>query len=339
MVKSGLLPSSWNLRAVRLCAGILCLVGALLASASGQASQDFTLLMQPFPSPAAIDPGGTTAASITISPLNGFNGAVDLSCQVTLAATGQAVTSPVCTMSPQSVTPPASATATITTTGLTVPGLYTIAVTATISGTTNSLSVQQNLTVLAVVPQFTITVTHQVEPSSVHAGNAAQGTISINPIYGYVIPSGGVTLSCASVTPLVTLPPTCSFSPNPITQNETSSTLSISTIGPTTTTTAAHHMPFYALWLPLPLLVVAGVGVLRGKRSYRAVGLLALFVLGAIVLLMPACATSTTTTPTNPNSLITPKGNYTFGLSGVDSNGVVSGNTGTSAATVTLTVN
>lgn len=335
MVKSGLLPSNWKLRAARVCAGTLCVVGALVASAS---AQDFTLQMQPFPSPAAIDPGGTTAAGLTISALNGFNGTVDLACQVTLASTGQVVTSPACTVSPQAVTLPASATATITTSGSTTPGLYTVAVTATASGTTNSQSTQQNLTVLAVVPQFTITVTQQVEPSSVHAGSGAKGTISINPIYGYVIPSGGVTLSCASVTPLVTLPPTCSFTPNPVLNGQTSSTLLISTIGPPPTAAVVHPVPVYALWLPLPLLVVAGVGVFRGKRSQRAVWLQVLLVLGAVILLMPACATTTTTTPNNPNNLITPKDAYTFTLTGVDSNGVVSGNTGTSAASVTLTV-
>jgi len=97
-------------------------------------------------------------------------------------------------------------------------------------------------------------------------------------------------------------------------------------------------VPFYALWLPLPMLAMAGVGVFRGKRSRRAAWLLALFVLAAIVLLMPACASRTTTTPTNSNNLITPKDSYTFTITGVDSNGVISGNTGTSAASVSLTV-
>jgi hypothetical protein len=335
MLKSGLLPSTKKLRAVRACVGALCVLGALHLPAL---SQNFTLVMQPFPSPAAINPGGTTAASITVSPLSGFNGTVDLSCQVTLAATGQVVDTLACDVTPSSVAPPATASATITTssTNSPAPGLYTVTVTGTASGT--STSAKQNLTVLAVTPQFTITA-EQVEPSSVHAGSGGEGTISINPIYGYVIPSGGITLSCASITPLVNVPPECSFSPNPLTGSETSSTLRIITVGPITAAPVAHPRFWYAVWLPLPMLVLAGMVVVSGKRSRRAWCLFALVLLGGTMLLLPACGTTPPITPTTTNGQITPKNTYTFTLLGVDANGVVSSNTGTSAASVTLTVN
>jgi hypothetical protein len=335
MLKSELLPSTQNLRAARTCAGVLCAAIALLLPAVGQ-NDYFTLQMNPFPSPAAIDPGGTAAAGITVSPIGTFSETVNLSCQVTSATTGQVVTTPVCEVSTQSVTPPATATATITTVGATPPGLYSVAVTGTSNGT--SASAQQNLTILAVTPQFTITVTQQVEPSSVHAGSGGQGVITINPIYGYVIPPGGVTLSCASITPLVTLPPVCSFNKNPIV-GVYSSTLTINTTGPLPRAVVASARPWYALWLPLPVMALAGVGAVRGKRARRAWCVLALLVLAGATLLMPACGNTTTTTTTNPNGLITPKNTYTFTLMGVDADGVVSSNTGTSAPTVTLIVN
>ncbi len=334
MLKSELLPSTQNLRAARTCAGVLCAVIALLLPAFGQ---DFNLQMSPFPSPGAIDPGGTAAAGITVSPIGNFSDTVNLSCQVTSATTGQVVTTPVCEVSTQSVTPPATATATITTVGATPPGLYSVAVTGTSNGT--SASAQQDLTILAVTPQFTITVTQQVQPNSVHAGGGGQGIISINPIYGYVIPQGGVTLSCASITPLVTLPPVCSFNQNPVPAGVYSSTLTINTTGPLPTAAVASARPWYALWLPLPVIVLAGVGVVKGKRARRAWCVLALFVVAVATLLMPACGNRTTTTPTNPNGLITPKNTYTFTVMGVDADGVVSSNTGTSAPTVTLIVN
>jgi len=191
--------------------------------------------------------------------------------------------------------------------------------------------------VLAVTPNFTLTVAQVVQPNSVHAGSGGQGIISINPLNGYIIPSGGLTLSCATITPLVTLPPECSFNPNPVMSGTTSSTLLISTVGPLPRAAVAYARPWYALWLPLPMLALAGVGLVRGKRS-RAWGALALFVVGGAILLMPSCSTHNTISPTNPNGQITPKNTYTFTLMGVDSNGVSSSNTGTSAPTVTLIV-
>jgi hypothetical protein len=86
------------------------------------------------------------------------------------------------------------------------------------------------------------------------------------------------------------------------------------------------------------MLVLAGVGAVRGKQARRAWCLLALFVVAGAFLLMPACGNTTTTTPTNPNGQVTPNNSYTFTVMGVDANGVSSSNTGTSAPTVTLTV-
>jgi hypothetical protein len=76
-----------------------------------------------------------------------------------------------------------------------------------------------------------------------------------------------------------------------------------------------------------------------GKRSRRAWGVLALFVICGAFILIPGCATSNTTSTTTPNG-VTPANTYTFTIVGVDSNGVVSSNTSTttSGPTVSLTV-
>jgi hypothetical protein len=182
-----------------------------------------------------------------------------------------------------------------------------------------------------------------MSPNSVPAGSGAQGIITINPINGYISPTGtpGVTLSCSSITPLVTIPPVCSFNPAvvPVNGVPVTATITISTFGPVTTGALVHPRGFYALWLPLPLLALTGMGAaVGGKRSRKAWGLLGLFVISGALFLMPACANTTTST-TTPNG-ITPANSYSFVVSGVDSDGVISSNGGltTTNPTVTLTV-
>jgi len=157
-----------------------------------------------------------------------------------------------------------------------------------------------------------------------------------------------VTLACASITPLVTIPPICSFvyagaakgvQVNGVPQP---ATINISTFGPTTMASLGRSRGFSALWLPLPLLALAGVGATAGgRRSRKAWGVLALFVLGGTLLLLPGCGSNTSTPTTTPNG-VTPKNSYSFTLVGVDTKGNVSSNTGTSGTTsvptVTLTV-
>jgi hypothetical protein len=201
--------------------------------------------------------------------------------------------------------------------------------------------------VLAVTPQFTINVTGAVAPTSVPAGSGAQATVTVNPLYGYQTPKGGgITLACASMTPLVTIPPTCSFSyPNGGTSLEVSgttsqpATLNINTFGPVTT--GAHNQnPGLRLWLALPILGLVGFGSAAGRKHAGSV-MVALLLLCGVFLLTPGCGNSNATT-TTPNG-VTPANTYTFTIVGVDSNGVVSSNTTSTTTTnsgpsVSLTV-
>jgi len=178
----------------------------------------------------------------------------------------------------------------------------------------------------------------------VPAGSGAEGTITVNPVNGYQSPSGGITLYCASITPLVTIAPYCSFSPTgsaltPSDNKPQSSTLTISTFGPVTTGAIVHPRTFYAFWLSLPMLALSGIGAKFGGKGSRTVwGMLGILLLSGSLLLLPACSNATTTT-TTPNG-ITPANTYTFTIVGVDANGVASSNSGTSSGgpTVSLTV-
>jgi len=303
-------------------------------------SPGFTLTMNPFRPPAAIEPGGVDTTTVTLES-TGFTGTVNLACAVSPPPpTG--FTAPACQMSPSSVTLPGGASVNITSAGTDATGLYTISITGT--STTGSVTAQQDLSVLQVVPQFTIAVARAISPTSVPAGNTAVGTITISPTNGYVSPAGGIVLSCATISPLVTFPPVCSFNPQGANLTvsagqSVSSSMSISVPGPETTGAVVRPRPLSALWLPIPMLALTGMSAMAcGKKSRKAWGLLALFVVSGAFLLMPACGNTQQTT-TTPNGT-TPPGTYTFTLIGVDANGVASTNSGSgsSVPTVTLTV-
>jgi len=315
-------------------------MAVLFASvALGQGTSEFTLSAESF-SPGAVAPSGVSSAEIIVGlPTPSSPGVtVNLSCQVTAQQT--ATNPPQCIVSPSSVTSPGTTTATITTQSTTTTQAYSITITGT-GPTTTYTTPALPLTVLAVSPAFTINVTGAVAPTSVPAGNGAQATVTVNPLYGYVTPTGGgITLSCASMTPLVTIPPTCSFTyPNGganLQVNGTTSasaTLNITTFGPITT--GAHKKSTgFGLWLSLPLLGLLGLGTAAGgKRIRGALSVMALLMLTGAFISTPGCGTTNPNSTTTPNG-VTPANTYTFTIAGVDSNGVVSSNT-TSSTTST----
>ena len=326
----------------------LCLIAVLFALPTSAAAQgSFTLQTSAF-SPVAVGPEGTSASNLTIGSVNGFAGTVNLTCQVTPS---NLTDPPACSVSPATVTPPTTASATITTQVDTATVAYSITITGTAPSTAQTVTAPpQSLTVLAVTPQFTITVSRPVAPSSVPAGSGGQGVITITPVNGYSTPQGkaGITLSCSSITPLVTDPPICSFSypPGqtslPVTgTGSASSNITISIFGPIITTATSPLRTFYALWMPVPLLALVGLGAaVGGKRSRKAWGLLALFVMSGALFLMPACGNTGTTTTTTPNG-ITLSNSYSFTVTGVDADGNIASNTDSTTGTnptVTLTV-
>lgn len=297
---------------------------------------------------SAIPPGGESSSDVSITIGTGFVGPVNFTCTVTSTVT-TIVSAPVCQISPTGLTNTGTAAATITTTTQTSAVGYTVTITATDAGTSYSPPAQAlSLTVLSVTPQFTVTVQTSVAPTSVPAGSGAEGIVNINPLDGYTSPANpknpsenGVTLSCSTITPLVTIPPYCTFNPPSPRVNGTTatSTLTINTFGPVTTITSLPVRRFYGLWLlPIPALALVGFGAVGGRRSRKALGLLSLFVLTGTLLLLPACGNSKTST-SSPNGT-TPANTYSFTIVGVDANGVISSNSSSTSSvpTVSLTV-
>jgi hypothetical protein len=190
-----------------------------------------------------------------------------------------------------------------------------------------------------------VTVVTQILPTSVHAGSGATAVIGVTPIADYV---GDVTLACATITPLVYPAPVCSFTYlNPklgyanITGAAQNATLTITTSGPINLQNVSVPRKPYLMWFPMPVVALAGIGAGVSRKGWRRIwGLFGLLLLAGLFLFLPGCGTNTGNQQFAPKGL-TPKGTYTFTLSGTDSTGAVAVNgiTGNSAATVTLIVN
>lgn len=304
--------------------------------AHGQGS--FTMTTSPIQPGAGVDPGGTATSIIDLQAVGGFNSAVSLSC----VATSTQFTSnlPLCSVSPSSQTPPANGPSiTITTTGSTAAGQYTITVTGTSGSETETATLFLN--VVDVPQNYTLTVLKAISPGTVTAGSGATATVTVTPIASY---TGSVTLACFSVTPVVVAAPICAFNPPTVAvTNGTAPTsvLTVSTYGTTGTPSSKTVAPriFYAFGLALPGLALLGAGT-NGARRKKLLGVLLLMMLAGGLLFLPACGSSNNNL-NNPTGLTTPKNTYTFTLTGVDENGVTPSNSTstTNQATVSLTVN
>jgi len=279
--------------------------------------------------PSSVVPGGSSSATIAVSPLNGFNGSVSLAqCDVTPV---QTISPPTCLVSPATVTPPASPSVTLTTSSTTPSGSYLATVTG-IGGTTTQ-QVSLTFAVLTVTPGYTITVTGAVNPTTVHAGSGATATVTVTPANGY---TGNVTLSCSAITPTATPAPSCSFNPSPVVISGPSAQTSTLTITTSATKASIFHPGLvYAIWLPLPAFVfmAAGFGPL-GKLRRRFLTLTVLCTVGTTLVLLPACSSYKSSSTTSSGG--TPKNTYTFTLNASDANAMAPSN---GIQTVSLTVN
>ena len=197
----------------------------------------------------------------------------------------------------------------------------------------------RNVVVLAVslTPGYALSA-GTASPTSLSPGSSASATVSVVPASGY---TGTVTLSC-SIAPVVSPAPTCSFgSTSPVTVTSTggNATLTFTTIGPSAEMIRRSSM-FYALWLPIPGLVLIGLGFgSRSSRGKNRMGLLLLSTVLASLIVLPACGSSSSGGGGGGGggNSGTPAGTYTVTVSGADANGVTQSNI--AATTVSVAVN
>jgi len=179
-------------------------------------------------------------------------------------------------------------------------------------------------------PDFTIAGTAL---ASVAQGGSTNSTITIAALNGY---TGTVNFTCsvASVsggTPL----PTCSI-PNAVTGGAGTSSLTVDTTGAAHALYQGTNGVFYAMWLPIVGLSLAGMRFSSAEpRRKRLLGFLLLGVVMALLFLLPACSSSSGGGGGCPGC--TPKGSYTVTVTGTDS---VKANLAHSVSpALTLTVN
>ena len=273
------------------------------------------------PTSVSIAQGGSGTSTITVAPTGGFSGTV------ALAASNL----------PSGVTAgfaagTAAGTQVVTLTATDSAAVTTSPVTVTITGISGNLTETTSVSLsVTAEPTFTAgsggTTTLSVTPG-VETGNTA--TIVIAPENGF---TGTVNLTCSVTTAIVgdNFPPTCSFSPNPVTftagGGSQNSTLTVNTTAPTTAENQMKKM-FWPSAGGTALALLFFFGVPRRRRNWLAmIGLLVLFAsFGAM-----GCGGSGGNTG-GGGTPGTTAGQYTITVTGT------SGSTTATVGTITLTV-
>jgi FG-GAP-like repeat len=271
-------------------------------------------------------------ATITITPANGFTGAVNLSCAVTTTPTNP--TSPAtCAVTPSVTISGASAqiaTLTVNTTTTTTAGSYAVTVTGVSGGISMPTTVDVAVSAY-VAPSFTLTNGGAITISSPGASTGNTTTITVTPSGGF---TGNVTLTAVVATSPTNAvdPPTFSFgATSPLDITGASAAMGTLTVSTTASTTGALISPvrsrWYATGATLAMLILFGIPA-RRRRWCGLLGMLVL--LGLVAAGVASCGGSGG--GGNSGSPGTTTGSYTVTVTGM------SGSI-TQTTTVNLTVN
>jgi hypothetical protein len=285
-------------------------VVVLAATLTGPLTTGFSLSASP--NPVSVAQGNNGTSTITVTPTGAFTGNVTLAVTSTL---------------PSGVTAAFNPTSTATTSTLTLTAASTAATggptAVTITGTSGSLTKTATLNLTVTAPSSFALTAGTPNPATVSPGGSSQASVTVTPANGF---TGSVTLTC-SIAPAVagSNAPACSFgSTSPVSISSSSpanATLTFTTVG-SSASKLNFDATFYALFLPMPGLMLIGMsfGSLgsqkRRSRKNRMLSLLALWIVLAGLIVIPACGGS---------------GNHSGGGGG--------GNTGTPAGTYTITIN
>jgi hypothetical protein len=282
-----------------------------------------TFTFTALPSSATVVAGHTTSAiTLTVTPVNGFNSAVTFSCPT--PPTGVTCSFP----GGATVTPPATTT---TMTISTLPDIATGATNVTVSATGGGVTpANQTVTLTVSKTDETFTLAAANATYTVTQGQTVAATINLTGTNGFVTGSGAnaqtvepVTYTCSETSSLTES--TCT-GPAAATQ-----ATSVSFMITTTAPSAKLQRPLdrgsrilYAVLLPGLLGIVLTFG--SRKRSLASLRMLGMIlVLGCSTLWLGSCSGGTSSSMSTPG---TPQGSYTITINATTSGAVpVTGNT------------
>lgn len=252
----------------------------------------------------------TTAAGGTCNPVQGMT----ITCSIPTLAAG-AQTTVTTTMTPI-----------ITTTAKQISGITGVAIANNIPTQYICLPAQPP----ANIANFSVSASTQTPV--INAGDVATITVVFTPTtqYGYNAPiTPGQTISPSMVT--ATTP---TFTPTPVTLSGTqagSTTLTIATVArPVTSGALLHRSSFYATWLPIGGLSIAGLGIGVGRKRRRWLAGIVLCVIAGAMLLQSGCGSASSPATQTGGTLA---GVYTITVSGSP------GSSGSQTVKIFLTVN
>jgi uncharacterized repeat protein (TIGR01451 family) len=156
-----------------------------------------------------------------------------------------------------------------------------------------------------------------VGPTTIVAGGSVQFSITASPQFGPF--PAAVTLACTGLPQGAG----CNFSAATVNAGGPAAMLTITTTPRTAGALVPRRQdkraPLYALWMPLPAILLMGVGTRRRARRHTAL-LLSLLLLGLTLLLVSCGGGSMGTAPVPQNG--TPAGTYTVTITGTASGGL-----------------
>ena len=275
------------------------------------------VISTPALSPPTISAGASTGANVSITPANGFNTSVTLTCSGLPADAS-------CSFNPASIANGSGAsTLNVATKSTTPAGTYPISVT----GSSGSLShvTMLTLTVTQASGSFALS-TPSPATATVNVGASASATITVTPSGGF---SGVVNLSCTIATS-ASPAPTCSPASVSVTGGPAQVSLTVATTAAHTARRSTRGV-FYAMFVPLAGLTLLGAGFAQRRKNVVSLLLVSLLLSGLLFLV--ACGGGSSTA-SGGGTLVggTPAGTYTVTIN------ATSGSITAQSTTFTLTV-
>jgi hypothetical protein len=247
-------------------------------------------------SPVTVSAGASVASTVSVTPVNGFNSPVSVTCSSSLPAGAT------CSFSPASITGANSSTLTISTVATTPVGSYPV----TVMGTSGSLAHPADLTLTVKAASGSFSLSPPTPASAtVTAGGSATFTTTVTPSGGF---DGTVTLACA-ISTNASPPPACASTPVQVNGSAVQASVAVNTVAPHASLTQSTGIFYTLLLLPISGLHLLAAGFSSSQK--KVAGLLLMSVMLGL-LFFTACGGGSSSSNGGGGTSGTPAGTYTI---------------------------